>query len=114
MASDLPTILKYKKGTVAQKCEGLRSLQALLERLTTAEPTLANNAMLSALLSENVSHLRGEARKRYEDALDAVFAAYLAYYWYWREDRMEVFGDPTLGYILNPKLLSSRLDKPAA
>ena len=112
---DLPTILKYKKGTVAQKCEGLRSLQGLLDRLTTAKPAIANNALLSALLSENISHLRGDARKRYEDALDAVFAAYLAYYyWYWREDRTEVFGDLTLGYILNPKLLSSRLNKPAA
>jgi predicted RNase H-like nuclease len=112
---DLPTILKYKKGTVAQKSEGLTSLQGLIRRLTTTEPALQYNAALNDLLSRKVSDLRGDARKRYEDVLDAVFAAYLAYYyWYWRGERTEVFGDLTFGYILNPKLLRSALNKPAA
>ena len=49
--------------------------------------------------------LRGHGLKAHEDKLDAFFCAYLAYYfWYWRSDRVELFGDVTWGYIANPKL----------
>jgi len=42
----------------------------------------------------------------HEDTLDAVFCAYLAYYfWYWGEQRNEVFGAVDKGYIINPRLL---------
>ena len=45
------------------------------------------------------------------NALDALFCAYLAYYfWYWRWETNEIFGDLHSGYILNLKLLAT-LDK---
>jgi predicted RNase H-like nuclease len=52
-----------------------------------------------------VTDLRGRRLKAHEDKLDAFFCAYLAYYfWYWRLDRVEIFGDVASGYIANPKL----------
>ena len=43
--------------------------------------------------------------KMHEDTLDAVLCAYLAYYfWYWRWNRNEVFGDVATGCIVNPTL----------
>ena len=52
----------------------------------------------------DLGELRGRQLKDYEDQLDAVFCTYLAYYfWYWRDERSEVFGDTANGYILNPK-----------
>ncbi len=52
----------------------------------------------------DLNELVGQRLKNYEDWLDALFCAYLAYYfWHWRWERNELFGDIESGYILNPK-----------
>jgi cytidine deaminase len=62
---------------------------------------------LSELLTAELNQLSGRRIKDYEDKLDGLFCAYLAYYfWYWGWERNEVFGDLKSGYILNPKLHS--------
>jgi len=62
---------------------------------------------LSELLTAELSQISGRKLKDYEDHLDALFCAYLAYYfWYWRWERNEVFGDLESGYILDPTLHS--------
>ena len=59
--------------------------------------------------------LGGRDLKAHEDKLDAFFCAYLAYYfWYWRQDRVEMFGDVTGGYIANPKLQPGEIRSHAA
>jgi predicted RNase H-like nuclease len=107
---DLPKALSYKKGSVAQRRVGLGTLRRQLRGLEQADPSLDSSDVLTELLSRNLDELTGRQLKDYEDQLDAVFCAYLAYYfWYWRDEKSEVFGDTANGYILNPKL-QSRMD----
>jgi predicted RNase H-like nuclease len=111
---DLPKVLKYKKGPLAQKRQGLRALAAHLRRLSAARPELDANDRLEAILSREIARLPRADLKMYEDALDAVFCAYLAYYfWYWGMERNEVFGSVEMGYILNPTLLVGGIEKHA-
>ena len=85
---------------------GLASFRALLRRLFDAEPCLLSSAGMAELLSVDLDALRGRALKAYEDTLDSLLCAYVAYYfWYWGFDRNEVFGNIESGYILNPKLI---------
>jgi predicted RNase H-like nuclease len=112
---DLPKILKYKKGTLAKRRLGLADLAALIRRLYRATPALVSNERLEARLSQNLEELPGTLLKLHEDVLDAIFCAYLAYYfWYWGPERNEVFGEVETGYIINPTLLSGGIEKHAA
>jgi predicted RNase H-like nuclease len=112
---DLPEIIRYKKGRVLQRVAGLRSVQAVLRGLAVEDPPLGNNPELDHFLSVDPSSLRGAARKEYEDSLDAVFCAFLAFYfWRWGFDRSELFGDVRDGYIVNPKLRGNSDRPPAA
>lgn len=93
----LDRIIRYKKGTVAQKREGLRSLQSYLGRLKA----LAKTAGLAALLNHDVAMPRGRSLKHYEDQLDALFCAYLAWHcWRWGREKNDVFGSLADGYIV--------------
>lgn len=113
---DLPKSLKYKKGTLAQKRSGLRTLTEHLGQLAQATPVLLKTPYLADLLTRDLSSLSGRDLKSHEDSMDAVFCAYLAYYfWYWRLDRNHVFGDLTTGYIVNPMELPGGIaSSPAA
>lgn len=113
---DLPKSLKSKKGTLAQKCSGLRILAEHLSQLAQATPVLIKTPYLADLLTRDLKSLKGRALKAHEDSLDAAFCAYLAYYfWYWRLDRNRVFGDLATGYIVNPmKLPGGIASSPAA
>jgi predicted RNase H-like nuclease len=103
---DLPRTLKYKKGTAAEKRAGLLVLADHLRRLARAVPPLRSNDAFDSLMSRNLALVRGAALKQHEDRLDAVFCAYLAYYfWYWRMQRNEIFGSVGEGYIVNPILV---------
>jgi len=104
---NLPKTIKYKRGSVAENRMGLNTLRAHLSRLSKAEPPLRRSTVLRELLTAELNQLRGGKLTDYEDQLDALFCAYLAYYfWYWRWERNEVFGDLESGYILNPTLHS--------
>jgi predicted RNase H-like nuclease len=104
---DLPRTLKYKKGSVVEKRAGLKVLRSHLAGLKSAEPPLLASGVLKEELTVEINDLSGQALKSYEDRLDALFCAYLAYYfWYWGWDRNELFGDLQSGYIMNPKLRS--------
>ena len=73
------------------------------------------NEQFEQLLSEDISKLPGQKLKMHEDTLDAVLCAYLAYYfWYWRWNRNEVFGDVATGYIVNLTLLKSGIEAHAS
>lgn len=74
-----------------------------------SEPPLLRSEVLKELLATQLDDIRGKSLKNYEDQLDALFCAYLAYYfWYWGWERNELFGDVKTGYILNPKGESSK------
>jgi predicted RNase H-like nuclease len=102
---DLPQIVKYKKGRIVDRRTGVRRLQQLLGLLTIQDPPLVANDALEELLGRPVAALAGQALKDYEDSLDALICAYIAYhYWTWGGKRTEMFGDVSSGYIANPYL----------
>jgi predicted RNase H-like nuclease len=112
---DLPKSLKYKKGTLAQKCHGLQTLVACLRELAHATPMLRESAMLTDILERETAGFSGSELKVHEDRLDAIVCAYLAYYfWYWRSERCETFGDIDTGYITNPLLAPGGIVKKAS
>jgi len=101
---NLEQIIQYKKGPVAVKRAGLGQLQTYLQSLTRRKPGLKESPRLQALLGQDREVLRGKGLKAYEDSLDALFCAYLAYHcWYWGAERNEMFGNLESGYIVVPK-----------
>lgn len=102
----LKRIIKYKKGRVAERRKGLAAFRSYIRTcLTRLTPRLIPNDLLERLLADDLERLKGKALKHYEDTLDAVFCAYLAFfYWYWGGERNEMIGDLQTGYIINPLL----------
>lgn len=101
---DLPKIIKYKKGPVAQRRAGLTKLRvSIAERLGNAVPSLLSNEQLAELTRRPLESIRGSALKTFEDGLDAVLCAFVAaHYWTWAIDRNEMIGTMTHGYIVTP------------
>ncbi|MGG6238984.1 DUF429 domain-containing protein [Nodosilinea sp. AN01ver1] len=95
----LGKILKYKKGTLAQRRPELEKLrQHQLDVLPTLNPALELKA---ADLPE--IPLTGAAMKAVEDQLDALTCAYAAAHWWtWGLERNWVLGDRAEGYIVVP------------
>lgn len=93
----LSRILKYKKGRLAQRKEGLGQLRHyILEALPHHTPPLLASE-LPAIPSA------GKAMKAVEDQLDSIVCAYVgAYWWYWGSDRNRVLGSKAEGYIVVP------------
>ena len=100
----LSQIIKYKKGRVADRKTGLeRYRQLLFEKLPDAEPPVRKNSLFLDLVHEDITLLRGRSLKQYEDTLDALLCAYLAFfYWSWGRSKNERFGDLATGIIINP------------
>ena len=96
----LSTILRYKKGNVAERRAGLARLRKLIAtHLVTGDPVLATPLQLPSLPARGA----GVALKRVEDQLDAVVCAYVgAHWWRWGTARNEVLGDRDGGYIVVP------------
>ncbi len=104
----LPAALRYKKGPVAARVDGLRALHAVLAGLTAADPPLhldAGGPLAAA--AGRLAGLRGRARKRFEDLADAHVCAYVALWW-WTHGRARtlVAGDDATGAILVPRATS--------
>lgn len=97
----LERILPYKKGKVDEKRAGLRLLQGHLCTLASGRRGLRMNPTLDELLARDVEQLRGQGLKRYEDTLDAVFCAYLAWHcWRWGKERNRAYGTLGEGYVV--------------
>lgn len=77
-------------------------LEAHLLSLAIAEPALI---IPVATFASDLTSLKGAKLKDYEDRLDAILCAYVAfYYWYWGPQRVTVFGDTESGHIVVPHL----------
>jgi predicted RNase H-like nuclease len=94
---ELNRILKYKKGTIAQRQPELEKLRRfILERLPQIEPRL-NLKTLPDIPN------KGTELKAIEDQLDSLICAYVAaYWWYWGTEKNLVLGDRASGYIVVP------------
>jgi predicted RNase H-like nuclease len=96
----LEKTLKYKhRHDRAARLAEYRRYQALLGGLAGADPPLAP----PAFLDRDVTGLAGQALKSYENLLDALLCAYVAYWcWHHGPAGYEVLGDLATGYIVVP------------
>ncbi len=96
----LKRILKYKKGRVAERRQGLTQLrQHILDRLPGLVPSL-NRPDLMQIPEVPAT---GIAMKALEDCLDSLICAYVAaHWWYWGLEKNWVLGDRSTGYIVVP------------
>ncbi|MDE1866065.1 MAG: DUF429 domain-containing protein [Candidatus Micrarchaeota archaeon] len=74
--------------------------ERLLEGLNGASPSLRIGKKF--LLGKKMEHLGGAELKRHEDTLDAVFCAYLAYYYWANPQKCAILGSLKEGYIMTP------------
>jgi len=98
----LPRILKYKKGRLAERREGLTELRShILSDLPKQNPPLLIKDLPA--IPET-----GKALKALEDKLDSIICAYVAaHWWIWGRDRNQVLGSLADGYIVVPCLPNS-------
>ncbi|WP_287129434.1 DUF429 domain-containing protein [Candidatus Cyanaurora vandensis] len=94
---DLPLILKYKKGPLAQRRTALAHYRGLLlQALPQHIPTLTLEDLPPIPTT-------GTLLKALEDELDALICAYVgAHWWYWGAERNQVLGSQAEGYIVVP------------
>ena len=80
--------------------------------LGTGRP-IALNTALDEFLSRDLNALSGAALKHYEDSLDAIFCAHLAFHlWRWGWERSELLGDLAAGYIVVPTVALGQTANP--
>ncbi|MEM9007327.1 MAG: DUF429 domain-containing protein [Cyanobacteria bacterium P01_F01_bin.86] len=94
---NLPQILKYKKGRLAERGKALGELRAyILSALSQHDPPL----LIDDLPAISAT---GKALKALEDKLDSIICAYVAaHWWLWGVSRNFSLGDLTEGYIVVP------------
>jgi predicted RNase H-like nuclease len=95
---NLPLILKYKakpNRTYEERYKAFARYQSLLRRLPDIE-------IPKEILGRDVKGLKASTLKEYEDVLDAIFCAYIAYYAWKHPKRCAVLGSMREGYILTP------------
>ncbi len=98
---DLEKVIPYKakpKRDYESRWSAFEKYQRLLAGLKKSKTKLE----LDDLLKTNVRRLKAQKLKDYEDRLDAVFCAYIAYYAWANPDKCEVLGNMDEGYILTP------------
>jgi len=98
---NLPRILKYKKGTLAERRPELARLRYYIqESLPLQDPPL--DVSLSEIPIPEIP-LKGAELKAVEDQLDSLICAYIAaHWWHWGTERNVVLGDRAEGYIVVP------------
>jgi predicted RNase H-like nuclease len=78
--------------------------RARLRSLEGREPALTLSPAVKDRMSIDIGTCTGTAYKYFDDLLDGILCAYLAYYfWYWGEEACWVVGDLETGYVTLPK-----------
>jgi predicted RNase H-like nuclease len=96
---EIPRIVKYKRGTVAERRKEFARLQDLLSTL------LEHRFPYLTLSEEARSLLQSPWSKRVEDLTDAFFCALIGL-WHWKHHgkKSEILGNKRTGFILLPHL----------
>ncbi|MFZ5807244.1 MAG: DUF429 domain-containing protein [Verrucomicrobiota bacterium] len=96
---ELPRIIKYKKGSVADRRKEFQRLQRCLTQFSKKHfPELE-------IGSQTKTFLKTSWDKETEDHLDAFFCALIGLWrWKYGENRSEVIGDLKTGFILLPNI----------
>lgn len=99
----LDKVLKYKAKPRLSHEERLVAFRQYQHHLWCLREMIPAVTLPESLLSEIHLTKKGRALKTYEDQLDAVFCAYIAfYYWWWGATRCHIFGNLQHGYIVAP------------
>lgn len=99
---DLDRILRYKakpKKNYEFRWKEFERYQNHLKNLERKNPKLL---LSNEIVRKNVRALKGNALKEYEDLLDSIFCAYIAYYSWLKPENCQVLGNMKQGYILTP------------
>lgn len=103
---DLQMTLKYKRKLRSVANDRFAAYDALQQHLHNLADLPHEPRLLipPALLNRDTREIMGGvALKQYEDLLDSILCAYVAfYYWWWGTERSFVFGDMANGYIVTP------------
>ena len=101
---DLDHIIRYKKGSAVDRGRELRRCQRLLGKtLSRMNPPVRIGEMVHRIFAEDPATLRGVARKRHEDTLDAIVCALVGWiHWSHGGQRSKVLGDLQSGFIVVP------------
>jgi predicted RNase H-like nuclease len=100
----LKEILKYKARKNRDynfRWQEFEKYQSYLKSLKSRIPSL-NLPSHHRIVKTNVRTLKGKALKQYEDLLDAVFCAYIAFYYWYDPGKCMVIGNLKEGYIVTP------------
>jgi predicted RNase H-like nuclease len=108
----LSKVLQYKakpKRNYNSRWEEFQKYQNHLKNLREAKPSLV---LPKEITERDIRRLKGQELKNYEDLLDAIFCAYIAYYYWANPDKCLVLGDMERGYIMTPvfDFMRKRLD----
>lgn len=99
---NLDKILKYKSKPNRDHdflCRAFNLYQSHMKELEKARPSLK---IPKKILNMDVKKLKGKKLKNYEDLLDSIFCAYIAYYYWANPKKCAVLGSMKEGYILTP------------
>ncbi|MBX3000479.1 MAG: DUF429 domain-containing protein [Caldilineaceae bacterium] len=109
----LEKTLKYKRNRIVERRLELIRYSQHLRELRKAKPPLKKTKDL--LVRTDIEALRGRQLKTYEDTLDALTCAYIAYYLWWHgPQRARSYGTLTDGHIIVPitPQMAQRLREP--
>jgi len=95
----LDRILRYKAKPKRDYEFRWREFEKYQEHLKRVRPKLI---LPKEIINKNVRKMRGNELKRYEDTLDSIFCAYIAYYSWLKPKKCKVLGDMKKGYIMTP------------
>lgn len=99
---DLTRPIRYKRGPIEVRREGLRSLQMRLAMLDDAALPIEDTSALKLLLRTDPATLQGARLKALEDELDAVLCALVAALAWTAPDRLLTYGERERGAIVVP------------
>jgi predicted RNase H-like nuclease len=106
---ELPYRIAYKKGATARRLPGFWSLVRLLEPIPELGlDTYPRWGELRRVLADP----RPGELDRWEDEVDAILCAHLAWLWQHRPGSLEVYGTVEEGYIVAPPAPTHRAVRP--
>lgn len=99
----LNSIIKYKakpNREEAFRISEFKRYERLIKGLSSANPSLKIGS--NVMLGDKMNAMRQSELKKHEDMLDAVFCAYIAYYYWKHPDKCAILGSMKEGYIVTP------------
>ena len=98
-------VTSTKRDVLGQRCTASgKSTVHDCDSLECREPALKLSPEVRRQIGIDITEFKGAQYKQFDDLLDGIFCAYLAYYfWHWGSDRTWVIGDLETGSVTVPK-----------